>query len=211
MVWSDLVDQLVAKGVLKTPEVVRAFSKLDRSQFMRPENQLRADEDRPFSIGYGQTISQPTTVAFMIELLKIEKDNRVLDVGSGSGWTTALMAELAGERGRVYATETLPKLKEFGENNVKKAGYRNVEFYTSNGSLGLAQKAPFDCILCSATVPKIPQPLKNQLAENNGRLVIPVGEFTSSVFLVRRLENNTYTQKEFPGFAFVPLKGRHGF
>lgn len=211
MAWSQLVEQLIANGVLKTPEVVRAFSKLDRTDFMRPENQSQADQDRPFSIGYGQTISQPTTVAFMIELLKIEEGNQILDIGSGSGWTTALMAELTGEKGRVLATEVVPQLKEFGENNAKKAGYTNVEFFTSNGSIGLAEEVPFDRILCSATVPEIPQPLKDQLAENGGRLVIPVGEFTSSIYLVRRLESNTYIKKEYPGFAFVPLRGRHGF
>lgn len=211
MAWSELVEQLIASNVLKTPEVVRAFSKLDRVDFMGPENRVRADEDRPFSIGFGQTISQPTTVAFMIELLKIESGNKVLDIGSGSGWTTALMAELVGEEGKVYATEVVPQLEEFGEKNVNKAGYTNVEFFTSNGSVGLAEKAPFDRILCSAAVPHIPQPLKNQLIENGGRLIIPVGEFTSSIFLIRCLENNTYAQKEYPGFAFVPLVGKHGF
>jgi len=121
------------------------------------------------------------------------------------------MAELVGEKGLILATEIIPQLKKFGESNLAKAGYSNVRFYNSDGSTGLAEEAPFDRILCSATVPEIPHSLKNQLAENGGRLVIPVGKFTSSIYLVRRQKNNTFVQKEFPGFAFVPLKGRHGF
>lgn len=210
MSWQELVENLIANGILKTPEVVRAFSKLDRVNFIPPEKRGEASEDRPIFIGYGQTISQPTTVAFMMELLKIEPGQKILDVGSGSGWTTALLAELTGDQGQVYATEIVPQLKEFGQKNVTKAGFQNVKFYASNGSIGLADEAPFDRIICSASAPDIPRPLKNQLAEEGGRLVIPVGEITSSIFLIRRLRKKTFTTKEYPGFLFVPLVGKHG-
>jgi len=211
MTWSNLVEQLIANGVLKTPEVVRAFSKIDRTKFMQPENKARSNEDRPFSIGFGQTISQPSTVAFMIELLKLKPGQKVLDIGSGSGWATAIIAEIIGEKGQVYATEVIPQLKEFGEQNLAKQGYLNAEFQAANGSIGLSEQAPFDRILCSATAPEIPQQLKRQLAEDNGRLVIPIGEFTSEITLVKRIEANTFTQKKYPGFTFVPLKGKQGF
>jgi protein-L-isoaspartate(D-aspartate) O-methyltransferase len=210
MSWHNLVENLIANGTLKTPEVVRAFSKLDRARFLPPEKTAEANEDRPIFIGYGQTISQPSTVAFMMELLKIRPGQKILDIGFGSGWTTALLAELAGDRGQIYATEIVPQLKEFGQKNVLKAGFHNVKFSTSNGSIGLESEAPFDRILCSASAPTIPQPLKKQLAEEGGRLVIPVGEITSSVFLVRRLMKETFVKKEYPGFLFVPLIGKHG-
>ena len=211
MTWVELIERLIGSGVLKTPEVVKAFNKLDRRDFVDDHQQTIADSDQPLPIGLGQTISQPTTVAFMIELLKVQPGQIVLDVGSGSGWTSAILAELVGNRGRVYAVERMAKLKKLGEENVKRLGYRNTQFITGDGSLGLPDQAPFDRILVSASVPQLPLSLKNQLSENHGRMVIPIGKFSSSINLVKRKDQNTFTQKEYPGFTFVPLIGREGF
>jgi protein-L-isoaspartate(D-aspartate) O-methyltransferase len=198
-----LVDELIKLGYLKTPEIISAFRKIKRVDFVREQDKNLAEINEPLSIGYGQTISQPLTVAFMFELLQPKKGDKILDVGSGSGWTTALLAEIVGEKGKVYAIEIIPELKEFGEKNVSKYNFIKkdiVKFICGDGSKGLPSKKPFDKILVSAAATKIPQPLKEQLS-NNGRLVIPV---QSSIFLIIK-KDSKYEEKEFFGFSFVPL------
>jgi len=198
-----LVDKLIERGYLKTPEIISAFKKIKRKDFVREEYKDLAEIDEPLPIGYGQTISQPSTVAFMFELLQPKKGDKILDIGSGSGWTATLLAEIVGEKGKVYALEIIPELKEFGEKNVAKYNFVKkgiVKFICSDGSHGLPSESPFDKILVSASATKIPSALKNQL-KNNGRMVIPVG---NSIFLVIK-KNNKYEEKEFEGFSFVPL------
>ena len=202
-----LVDKLIERGYLKTPEIISAFKKIKREDFVREEYKDLAEIDEPLPIGYGQTISQPSTVAFMFELLQPKKGDRILDIGSGSGWTAALLAEIVGEKGKVYSVEIIPELKEFGERNVAKYNFVKkgiVKFICSDGSRGLPSESPFDKILVSASATKIPSALKNQL-KNNGRMVIPVG---NSIFLVIK-KNNKYEEKEFEGFSFVPLVSKN--
>ncbi len=211
MSWSDLVEKLIAEGVLKSPEVVKTFNRVDRKNFVPDDKKAQSDQDKPLFIGYGQTISQPTTVAFMMELLDVKPGQKVLDVGSGSGWTTAILAELVGKDGSVYGVEVIPQLKDFGQKNVEKLGYKNTKHFLANGTMGLANEAPFDRILTSATAPDVPEPLKDQLSEDKGKLVTPVGNITSEIYLVLREDKNTFKTKKYPGFSFVPLKGRKGY
>ena len=110
-----LVDSLIEQEYLKTPRIIEAFQKIKREDFVLSENKESVEVDVPLSIGHGQTISQPLTVAFMIELLQPEEDDKILDVGSGSGWTTAILAELVGNNGKVFSVEVIPDLKEFGD------------------------------------------------------------------------------------------------
>jgi len=117
---SHLINQLISEGTLKTPAIISAFEKIKREDFMLPENADEAEANYPLSIGHSQTISQPFTVAFMLELLEPQPGDKILDIGSGSGWTTALLAEIIGPQGQVFAIERIPELKKFGENNVKK-------------------------------------------------------------------------------------------
>ncbi len=195
------VDDLIKQGWLQTPEIIKAFRKVKREDFLQEGQKKFAFLDQPLPIGGGQTNSQPLTVAFMLEKLQPEPGDKILDIGSGSGWTTALLAEISGQKGRVVSMEVIPELKEFGQKNVSEYGFSNVEYVCENARQGYPQEAPYDKILCSASIRgKIPQAWKDQL-KNNGRMVLPVD---SSIWLVSRNEQG-FRETEYPGFSFVPL------
>jgi len=213
-----LVDSLIKNGWLKNPLIIRAFREIKRVDFL-PKNlgcykkisgesqSLRelANLNEALPIGWGQTISQPLVVAFMLELLKPLPGDKILDIGSGSGWTTALLAFIAGKEGRVIAIERIPELVDFGRKNVSKYSFlknKKLEFVLGNGSKGYPKEAPYDKILSSAMAQdKIPAAWKNQL-KIGGRIVAPVN---SSIFLFIKKSDKDFDKKEFPGFAFVPL------
>ncbi|SQD77697.1 protein-L-isoaspartate O-methyltransferase family protein [Moritella yayanosii] len=183
--------------------VEQAFTAVKRTHFMPADNQHLADYDVPFSIGHAQTISQPTTVKHMLLWLAPQSGQRILDVGSGSGWSTALLACLVGPKGRVYGVERIPELKRFGEANCRRFGCDNVEFFIAENNIGLAAYAPFDRILVSAAASEaIPDELIKQLAPN-GKLVIPVH---NSIFELQKdaLGDIEYCHEHF-GYVFVPL------
>ncbi|MDC0449100.1 protein-L-isoaspartate O-methyltransferase [bacterium] len=193
---------LKKREVLKTPEIISAFEDIDRIDFVRPEDRNYAYADVPLGIGYGQTISQPFTVAFMLEQLKPKKGHKILDVGSGSGWTTALLAHIVGESGTVVGMEIIPELVSFGRSNLQKYGFKNATIeQATEGSVGKPDQK-FDRILVSAAAREMPQELILQL-KPNGVLVIPV---ENSIFKVNKDSKGNITDQEFPGFAFVPLK-----
>lgn len=204
--YQELIDYIKKNGWLKTPEIIETFLKFDRKEFLSEELQEIAYLDAPLPIGQdvGQTCSQPTTVAFLIELLEPQKGNKVLDVGFGSGWTTCLLADLVGEKGKVYAIEIDENIFNFGKKNIEKFNFiekKTVEIFLGDGSKGLKEKAPFDRILVSAFSPVVPQELIDQLNEN-GILVIPDFEGLQKIKKV-----NGKTEKEyFWGFEFGPLK-----
>ncbi len=201
----SLVDNLIKEGWLATDFIIEAFKKIKRIDFL-PENLKKlAELNEALPIGYGQTISQPLVVAFMIEQLEPKKGQKILDVGSGSGWTSALLGEIVGEKGKVFAIEIVPELKEFGENNVKKYNFireGRVEFVLADGSKGYQKEAPFDRILCSAAVQKgLPLAWKEQL-KVGGIIVTPIG---TSIWKFKKISHTDFEEIEFPGFAFVPL------
>lgn len=204
--FMSFIDDLIENGILKNVSVINAFNKIKRKDFVLDEFKDDAEGDFALSIGHGQTISQPLTVAFMMELLNPQKGDRILDVGTGSGWTTALLAEMVGREGKVYGIELLPELKKFGENNVKKYNFikeGRVEMFCGDGVKGLKEKAPFDKILVSAMAGKVPTALKNQL-KIKGRLVIPVSD---GISLFIKESNESFFEKKHPGFTFVPFVG----
>lgn len=197
----ELVKHLVGSGVLRTPEIIEAFRKVDRKDFVRDGYREYAYEDIPLPIGFGQTISQPYTVAFMLELLKPLRGMKVLDIGSGSGWSTALLSECVGREGKVIGLEIVPELLRWGQNNVSKYKFSqaNIRLADKNG-LGMVGGV-FDRILLSASTTKIPKSLLGQL-KINGRLVIPIND---EIRLVEKSSKKELKQKGYKGFAFVPL------
>jgi len=204
---ADLVEQLIASKYLKTPHLIKAFKKIKREDFVLPGAKEEAELNVPLNIGFGQTISQPLTVAFMLELLKLGKGKKALDVGSGSGWVSALLAEIVGESGRIYAIERIDELKNFGEQNAEKYKFVSdgrLKFFVGDGAKGLPKYAPFDVIHVAAGAATIPSALLDQLAIG-GRLIIPEGVDTQELVLIERKSENEYTQRRFSGFVFVPL------
>jgi protein-L-isoaspartate(D-aspartate) O-methyltransferase len=201
---SILISQLEKKNILKSASIKDALLKVDRANFVLSDYTDNAYEDRPLPIGEGQTISQPSTVVFMLELLEVTSGQKVLDIGAGSGWTSGLLAELVGKEGKVFAIERIGTLKSFGEQNIKKLNYQNVQFIEGNGAKGLPHEAPFDRILVNAGAKMIPPALKEQL-KVNGKLVIPLSDTYGNLVLVDKIEEDKYKKTCFPGFAFVPF------
>ena len=202
----ELVNTLIDRGHLKTPALIEAFRKIDRADFVPLSEKHRTYFDIPLPIGYGQTISQPSTVVFMLEQLQPQKGDKILDVGSGSGWVTALLAQIVGISGEVYALERIEALKAYGEKNIAKYNFIEkgiVKCFCADGTNGWPTRAPFDKIIVSASAEKIPWPLKEQL-KINGRMIISV---LNSIWLITRKSEDQFEECEFSGFAFVPLIG----
>lgn len=183
--------------------VAAAFAAVPREGFLPRRERRRAGSDRPLLIGHGQTNSQPTTVRNMLTLLAVEPGDRVLDVGSGSGWTTALLADLTGPTGRVYGVELVPELAEFGSANLSAcdAAWASIQV-AEEGVLGLPDHAPYDRILVSAEARKLPQALVDQLAPG-GRMVAPVAGRLS---VVDRRDDDAIDVRRVGHYAFVPLR-----
>ncbi len=199
-----LIEELIKEGWLKTPRIIEAFKKIKRVDFLPDDIKDLAELNEALPIGLGQTISQPLVVAFILELLEPKEGEKILDVGSGSGWTSALLGEIVGEKGKVIAIEVVPELKEFGEKNVAKYNFIEkgiVEFICTDGSKGYKKEAPFDKILASATALDVPQAWKEQL-KINGRIVLPIN---SSIWLFTKKSEKEFKEEEHPGFVFVPL------
>ncbi|NPV59181.1 MAG: protein-L-isoaspartate(D-aspartate) O-methyltransferase [Actinobacteria bacterium] len=198
--------QIAARGV-DDPRVLEAMSKVPRHLFVPAHLADRAYDDSPLPIGEGQTISQPYMVAWMTELLRLEKDSRVLEIGTGSGYQAAVLCELARE---VFTIEKIPELAREAERRLSSLGYRNFRVRVGDGTLGWPEEAPFDGIIVTAGAPSVPQPLTEQLAEG-GRLVIPVGPSGMQMLTVIERRGGGFTHSEEGSCVFVPLVGEHGW
>lgn len=231
MTKEGLVNELQSEGYLKTSAVVRAFQKIDRTDFVPPDLQDEAYENYPLPIGYGQTISQPLTVAFMLELLAPKAGEKILDVGAGSGWQSALLAYCVSRATRinaeqdadkcgyirenrrgnprtsagwVVAIERIPELKEVAERNIGKYDFITngiVKVVVGDGSRGYKSEAPYDKIVAAAAGEKIPDEWKRQL-KVGGRIVAPIGQ---SIIVLDKIGKNEYKERDYYGFSFVPL------
>jgi len=197
----ELIDHLIASGVLYSSPLIEAFRKCNRAFFVPEGMHTDTYGDYPLSIGMGQTISQPTTVAIMLELLHLRAGDKVLDIGSGSGWTTALLASAVGKDGRVEGVERIPSLVEYGRKSLRKAHVSNASIELADPSVLGKPGHLYDRILVSASAQSMPMSLLDQL-KPTGVLVIPILE---SVWRVTKDENGALNGYELPGFRFVPL------
>ncbi|OHB18772.1 MAG: protein-L-isoaspartate O-methyltransferase [Parcubacteria group bacterium RIFCSPLOWO2_12_FULL_40_10] len=205
---SELIQKLIFDKILITPQIIDAFEAVDRKDFVSPDDQDRAYEDRPLPIGYGATISQPTTVAIMLEKL-FEGDtsislgaSKILEIGTGSGYMTALLAKIAGENGSVFSVEYISELKEFAESNFKKYNFRNISLFVGDGKVGLKDYVPFDKIISSASGDEIPKAWREQ-AGIGGRIVVPIAQ---DLVVLEKLSKRKFKEEKIPGFVFIPLQ-----
>ncbi len=195
-------DQIEKRGI-ENPDILAAMRKVQRHLFVTPENRKWAYDDRPLPIDKGQTISQPYIVALMTELLELEANSEVLEIGTGCGYQTAVLAELARE---VYSVEIIAELSEAAEARLKTLNYDNIHFKQGNGYYGWLEHAPYDCVLVAAAPKKIPHRLTQQLAEG-GRMVVPVGADLQDLFLIKKRDGKVNTTK-ITGVSFVPMTGK---
>jgi len=198
----ELVQSMIGAGTLKTPRIIEAFKAIDRKNFILRDYESLAYTDDPQHIGFAQTISQPSTVAFMLELLDPRPGQKILDIGSGSGWTTALLAHIVGNKGKVYGKEIIPQLVQFGNSNLKPYTFENASITPATPQeLGDTAHAPYDRILVSASAKEFPEPLMEQLIVG-GILVMPVNY---DIIKVTKVTPAQVTKEVFPGYVFVPL------
>jgi protein-L-isoaspartate(D-aspartate) O-methyltransferase len=199
-------EQLIARGI-KDKRVLDAFYKVPRHRFV-PEGVIdNAYSDFPLPIGNGQTISQPYIVALMTELLELSATDKVLEIGTGSGYQTAILSELTP---KVYSVERFKQLSKEAGVALGELGYRNARLMVGDGTLGWQEESPFERIIITAASPRIPLPLVEQLAEK-GKIVIPLGESFSQVLTIAEKINNRLQSREVCGCVFVPLVGKHGY
>jgi protein-L-isoaspartate(D-aspartate) O-methyltransferase len=201
-----LVETLREKGI-RDLAVLRAFEMTPRHAFVPTGLRHRAYEDAPLPIGNGQTISQPWVHARYLELLRLTGKERVLEVGTGSGYQTVLLAHLVAQ---VFSIERIPALFHAAREAIERAGVRNVSMLLGDGSVGWREYAPYDGILVGAGAPAVPQPLLDQLAEG-GRLLIPIGDRDAQQLMLIERKNTAIETTEIAPVRFVPLLGSHGW
>jgi protein-L-isoaspartate(D-aspartate) O-methyltransferase len=203
-----MVERQLRRRGIGDERVLAAMYKVPRHEFVSPQNWGVAYADHPVGIAEQQTTSQPYMIAAMVQAAQIRPEDRVLEIGAGSGYQTAVLAELASQ---VFAVERYASLAQAASNALERLGYRNVKVSTGDGSLGLPEAAPFDAIIVSAAAPRIPPALLEQLAPG-GRMVIPVGESDQQVVqLVLRDQEGNISVRSLEGCRFVPLIGQQGF
>lgn len=205
----ELIKNLILEGRIKTKEVEKAFLETPREIFVPESLRHYAYVDSPLDIGNGQTISAPHMVAIMVEELDIKKGQRILEIGSGSGYHAAIVSKLVGKEGHVYTVERFSSLAEKAKENLKNASISNITVETGDGSEGLPKYAPYDRIYVTCAAPKIPHPLLEQL-KDQGKLMVPVGKMICNLELIIK-KGDKIISKDLGGCAFVPLVGKYGF
>ncbi|PTD93722.1 protein-L-isoaspartate O-methyltransferase [archaeon SCG-AAA382B04] len=206
----SLVKKLRDQGYIKTKKVIEAMRKVPRHLFLPQNKRDKAYLDRPLPIGKNQTISAPHMVGLLVEKLDPEPNDKVLEIGGGSGYNAAVIAETLDE-GRVYSIEKIDSIAHQAKQNLQKTGYSGkVELIIADGSTGYEEKAPYDRILLTAGAPEVPKPLEEQLAEN-GKIVGPVGGKRRQKLVIGKKKKGKVKYKKEGRCAFVPLRGRYGY
>ena len=198
--YSKLILQLEHDGIIQSDKIKKAFKLIERQHFIPNHLMNQAGIDIPIPIGFQQTNSQPRTVAMMLEWLDLADGHVILDIGSGSGWTTALLATIVGPNGRVDGIERIPELVRFGQSNLSKYKKLNATITQATSQLGNPDQT-YDRILVSAAAEKLPNELLHQLTPD-GILIIPI---KNTIHRLKRYPNMTIQQETYPGFRFVPL------
>lgn len=203
---ADLVLDLVDRGI-RDQRLLQAFRQVRREDFVPARFVNEAYQDEPISIGHDQVTSQPSLIAVMVQALRLTGSEKVLEVGTGFGFQTALLSKLCRE---VFSVEILPDLATAAESNLRKAGIQNAKVVIGDGSWGLPEQAPYDAIIVAAAAPKVPQPLVDQL-KDGGRLVQPIGPGgDETVTSFQKLHGSLVGEEEITGAYFVPLFGTFG-
>ena len=206
----ELVQYLVGAGFLKSRRVTEAFRRVDRARFVLPSQKESAYSDYPLPLFRAQTISAPSVVAIMTEALELPAGAKVLEVGTGSGYQAAILAEIVGPKGKVVSVELVPELFEYAKLKIEALGQENVLFVCGDGSQGHAKEAPYDGVIATCGAPSVPEPLFKQLKEG-GRMVIPVGgSFYQDLLLVEKINGKQSARSILP-VMFVPMHGKYGF
>jgi protein-L-isoaspartate(D-aspartate) O-methyltransferase len=203
-----MVESQVRRRGIHDARVLTAMSKVPRHEFVSPEHWDDAYGDHPVPIGEQQTTSQPYIIACMLQAAEVAPEDRVLEIGAGSGYQTALLAELAAQ---VFTVERHPTLAANARGTLERLAYKNIHMMTGDGSVGWPEQAPFDAIVVAAAAPRVPPALVEQLAPR-GRLVVPVGDSQQQALqLYRKSPDGTVTAHSLEGCRFVPLIGEQGF
>ncbi len=199
---AETLGSLILRGYLRSPRVIQAMKAIPREGFLPAGMRAYAWEDHPLPIGYSQTISAPHMYAFMLEAAQIRKGDKILEIGTGSGYGAALLSFLTGKTGKVFSIELLPKLAEFAEGNIARAGQK-AKIIVGDGAHGFAKCAPYDRILVTAACEEMPIALVSQL-KNGGLLLAPVGTYFQELMLAEKTSLGTKITPLLP-VRFVPL------
>lgn len=206
----NLVQYWEKSGLIKDKRVIEAFKDVPREKFILKEHSNEAYGDYPLPIFDNQTISQPTTVMIMTQALEVKPGNKVLEIGTGSGYQAAILSKLVGSKGVVVTTEIRERLVDFAKKNLEAVGIKNVYVMHADGSKGYEKEAPYDRIIVTAAAPAPPDVLVRQL-KVGGILLIPVGSFYVQEMLKIRKTKKGLEKESLGTFRFVPLQGEHGW
>jgi len=201
-----LINNLISVGVLKTPRIIEAFRKIPRHKFVRKDYLKHAYDDIPLPTFHGQTISQPYTIAVMTEALDPRPEEKILEIGSGSGYQAALLAHCVGSKGKIITIELEPDLVEFSRNNIKKVKLKNVKIINWDGKKGYKKESPYNKCMITAACKEIPKPVIEQV-KIKGRIVAPVNDlFGQKMIVLDKLSDKKYKKRDLGSFVFVPLR-----